>query len=131
MVEEFQLFNPPQLTSEITYDQLTEVYLEATTWQGLASIELMKRHKATLEAKLNLVNAKREGIEERIQDSKASLYNIMIYETNLQIASGKVDLFTDFIDENIPDISGEAARRRVANYRELIPLYYNVLSSIE
>jgi hypothetical protein len=131
MTEEFQLFHLPQRTPDMGFDQLTEVCLEATPWQYLASIDIMTRHKAILEAKINRVNAKKEGIQATTWEPDAILYRLMIYGTILQIASGRVELFKDFVDENILDISGEAARRRSENCRGLLPLYSHVLSGVE
>jgi hypothetical protein len=111
--------------------QLVDVYLGATSWLGFAAVELLKQHKEVLDAKFLLALAKKEGVDERILEARLNPYRVLTLETNLHIAIGRVELFTDFIDDNIPEVVGVAARQRTEKREELLPFYYRSLPGAE
>jgi hypothetical protein len=131
MTEEFPLFEAPSIEIVNGFQPLVDVYSQATTWLGLAAVEQLKRHKEMLEFKVAVTQAKKQGSVEDILDARLALYQSMAREIDLLLYMKRVEIFTDFVDENIPDVVGKAARDRAERYAELLPSYYRVLLGAE
>jgi hypothetical protein len=125
--EEFPMFKVPKLKQNMNTQEVIIVYSEATIWLALANLYLLKREKEILQTKILLMNAKKEGTEEDVFNVKSNLLQLMIRQTDLKRIVGKVEFFTTFIDDNMPDVVGESIRQRVEKHLEMFPFYYNNL----